>query len=452
MNRISNFLKKNKKYLLIGTPILLIVLYFVFGRGSGKTELFTVARATVEQSVILSGKVETSDRADLGFADSGRLARVMVRNNQKVWQGQMLSQLEIGDLLADLKIKQANYKTSDVDLESAVENAYRTLLSEDLELTPESNDYEVDAPTVSGLYNGGEGKYKIVIDRENVTMRDYRLRIFDLERKDSIIDENSPTALGTRGLYISFGDNDLINYDETVWYLDIPNKTSSSYLANYNAYNEAKKRLDSSSQTGQASDSSSAIAKAEIEKINAEIRKNTIYAPFTGIVTNIGKEVGENASVGERIISILGEEKLEVVLQVSELDVSRLSPGVNIKISLDAFPGEDFFGTLNTVNSKETEVDGVPVYEAFVELKSDPRIKTGMSASGIIVLETKSDVLAVPSYLVKKENGINTVEVLGEKGKKEQRVVTLGLLGTDNMVEIISGLSEGEKVISIGKK
>ena len=453
MAKIKNLLKEKKKYLFAGILVLVIVLYFVFGKGASKTELFTVARTNVEQSVVLSGKVETSDRANLGFAVSGRVSKISVKNNQKVTQGQILAQLEIGDLLADLKIKEANYKTSDVDLGSAVENAYRALLSEDLELVPELNDYDVEAPTMSGLYNGAEGQYKIVIDREDVTKRDYRLRIFGLERKDLIINENASTPLGGKGLYISFPDNDRTVYDETTWYLDIPNKSGTSYLANYNTYNEAKKRLESSADSmSNSANTPSAIAKAEIEKINAEIRKNTIYAPFAGIVTNIEKEVGENASVGERVISILGEKKLEVVLQVSELDVSRLSPDLPIKVSLDAFPGEDFVGTLRSINSKETEVDGVPVYEAFVELESDPRIKTGMSAYGTIVLETKNNVLAIPSYLVKKESGKNTVEVFGAKGKKEKREVTLGLLGTDNKVEIISGLDEGDKIISVPKK
>src|SRR3989344_4600477 len=99
MAKIKNLLKEKKKYLFAGTLVLVIALYFIFGRGPGKTELFTVARTNVEQSVVLSGKVKTSDRADLGFAASGRIGQIFVKNNQKVGAGTVLARLAIGGLL-----------------------------------------------------------------------------------------------------------------------------------------------------------------------------------------------------------------------------------------------------------------------------------------------------------------------------------------------------------------
>ena len=71
-----------------------------------------------------------------------------------------------------------------------------------------------------------------------------------------------------------------------------------------------------------------------------------------------------------------------------------------------------------------------------------------MSATGFVMLEQKENVLAIPSYLVKKVGDLNFVEVILENGNMAEREVTLGLLGTDNMVEVLSGLSEGEKIVS----
>ena len=107
MAKIKSIFKQYKKYFLIGLPILVILIYLIFGRGGSKTEVYTVGRADVTQSVVLSGKVMTSDRADLGFAAGGRVANIFVKNNQLVQSGAILAQLEIGDLAADLKIKQA---------------------------------------------------------------------------------------------------------------------------------------------------------------------------------------------------------------------------------------------------------------------------------------------------------------------------------------------------------
>ncbi len=472
MNNLKNIFKLQKKYLILSVVVLLGLIYFLFGNTNTKREVYVVKRANVSQSVVLSGNVQTTDRADLGFASSGRVGNIFVKNNQLVKKGDVLAQLEIEDLLADLKIKQANLRTSDVDLEAAkdeldrvtkqeetkVQNAYRELLSSGLTLIPESNDYTVTAPTVSGLYDSiVGGQYKISIDKENITLEDVKLKTFGLEKTARVVDENAPTPLGTHGLYVSFPVADVSLYKNTTWYLDVPNKSSSEYVTNYNAYMSTIRARDLAVQEAQfkykkilseGTSGETTIAQAEIQKINAEIKKNTIYAPFEGNVTNIEKEVGESASTGERVVSILGKDKLEVVLQVSELDVSRIAGNSSVQLSFDAFPGENFSGTLSTINSKETKVEGVPVYEAFVELQADPRIKTGMSANASIILSSKDNVLVVPSYLITKSGDINTVEVLNTDDKIETRTITLGLVGTDNMVEIVSGLNEGDQVLA----
>lgn len=469
MKNIYAYLKKYKKYVFIALGILIILFFVFFRNGKNKVETYTVARSTIEQSVMLSGKIQTTDKADLGFAASGRVAKIFVKNNQSVKAGAILAQLEIGDLWADLQIKQANLHTSDVDLElvenqlekitqqenTKVANAYRTLLSEGLVLIPDNSDLGLDIPTVSGIYDGPEGQYKINIDRKNITLPDFELRTSDLEKTQRIISETSPTPLGTKGLYLSFPVDDFAPYKDTTWYLNIPNKTSSLYLSNLNEYNEAKDARDLAIKNAEAeyekllgtgSDGSS-IAQAEINKIQAEIRKNTIYSPFSGKVTNIEKEIGENASTGENVVTVLGENKLEVVLQVSELDVSRLTIGSPIEISLDAISKEKFYGILKTVNSKETKIDGVPVYEAFVELEFDPRIKNGMNAKGNIILAKKENVLVVPSYAIRKSGNSNFINVLENDGDIREREITLGITGTDSMVEVLYGLSEEEKVV-----
>ena len=461
MKKIYEILLKNKKYSVVGLIVVVFMLIVFIGGKHGEVESFEVKRGDVENSIILSGKVMTTNQADLGFASSGRVSKIFVKNNEEVKEGTILAQLEIGDLFADLKIKELNYQSSNLDLEDArqnlekvtaqenakVESAYRALLSDG---------YDVDAPTVSGFYSGVEGQYKIKIDRDSGTS-DFRILTFKVEETNTKIDEEGPTKLGNKGLYISFPSSDLADYEGTIWYIDIPNKSSSSYVSNLNSYNEAVRARDLAIKDAEFNykkilneeGGTSSVGQAEVDKIKSEIRKNTIYAPFTGKVTNIEKEVGENASLGERIISILGEDTLEVELQVPELDVSKISPDSQVRITVDALRGEEFMGVLKTINSRETEIDGVPVYEAFVTLNPDPRIKTGMSANGIIVLSSKEDVVTVPVYMVETVDNKSYVQVIKEDGSEEKREITLGLVGTDKMAEVISGLSAGEKIVPI---
>lgn len=470
MKKAVSWVKKNKKYSIIGALALVLLFSILIKHKNGEVETFEVKRTDIEESIILSGKIMNNSQADLGFASSGRISKIFAKNNQEVTEGTILAQLEIGDLLADLRIKELSFGSSSLELEDAkdelekvkaqedakVESAYRKLLGDGLVLVPSSDNYSVDAPTVSGFYSGPEGQYKINIKRKDTSVSDYEIFTFRIENTITKIKEEGSTPLGTKGLYISFSEEDLASYEDTTWYLDIPNKSSSVYLTNLNAYNEAKRARDLAVKDAEFNykkllneeGGTSSIGLAEIEKIRAEIRKNTIYAPFAGKVTNIEKEVGENAGIGERVISILGEDTLEVELQVPELDVSKIIPDSEVKITIDAFPEEEFIGIVKTINSRETEIDGVPVYEAFVALNPDSRIKTGMSANGLIILNSKKDALAIPLYLVEKIDGKNFVEVMLPDGEKEKREVILGLVGTDKMVEVVSGLSLGDKIVA----
>ena len=466
MKTMWNRIKDNKGWVITGLVVLVVILIIIVKPNNTGAAEYTAARGSVAESVLLSGKALTEDRADLGFAASGRIGLINVKNNQKVTRGQILAQLEIADLLADRRIKAGELESSNIEVTQARDNvekvtreqdtlvasAYRTLLSSDLVAVPDVSTYSVEAPVITGAYTGGEGQYKIIIDRANVNDDFLTLKTFKLETSKIKIEDDEPTALGTRGLYVEFPDS-ISGYVNTIWYVSIPNKKSSSYLANVNAYEEAKNTRESAIQKAKFDEEkviakqsgSNSSAYAELAKIDAEIAKNTIYAPFDGIVTSIDKSVGESIATGEIFASVLGEGKLEVVLDVPELDVAKLSPAQKITVTIDAFPGENFEGTITSVNSRDSEIDGVSVYQAYVELAPDARIRSGMSSYATVEVARRDDVIAIPLHFVTKVDDKNFVDIKSEKGT-QKREVTLGLVGSDKMVEIVDGLKEGEVV------
>ena len=77
MNKLKNVFKKQKRYLIIGLLVVTAIIIFLFTRAKNNGEIYTVSKTDVMQSVVLSGKVQTSDRADLGFASAGRVNKIM---------------------------------------------------------------------------------------------------------------------------------------------------------------------------------------------------------------------------------------------------------------------------------------------------------------------------------------------------------------------------------------
>ena len=105
MNKISAIFRR--KYVWLALAAILVLGRIFFFRNNGdKQATIVVARADFINQVSISGKVITASEADLGFAASGRISRILAKSGDSVRAETMLAQLEIGDLLADLKIKE----------------------------------------------------------------------------------------------------------------------------------------------------------------------------------------------------------------------------------------------------------------------------------------------------------------------------------------------------------
>lgn len=449
---------------------MLIGAVFLFNNKKTASETITVAHSDFLNQVSVSGKVKAEDEANLGFASSGRIAKIFVKNNDNVKKDQILAQLEVNDLLSDLKIKEINSKTSNVSLEDArqnlekvtmqentkVESAYRKLLSESLEPVADSTGYNAAAPKISGVYSGTEGTYKIIINKKSATSIDFELSTFRLEKTNQTINKEGPTPLGTKGLYVSFSD-DLSLYENTVWYMQIPNKASLSYLANSNAYNEAKKARDIAIKNAEAeyqklltenNGGTFSVSQAEIDKIHAEIKKSTIYAPFDGVVTNVGKEVGEIASSNESVVAMMGAGIFQIESFVPEVNIALIKLGDEARVTLDAY-GENvlFNAKVISIDSADTTRDGVSTYKIKLEFsENDDRVKSGMTANVSIIIFFKPNVIVLPGGVIFEQNGRKFVQVKSREKISNREVVT-GNVSSLGQMEIVSGLKDGEIVV-----
>lgn len=458
--------KRRKRFWIIAAIIVVIILVIAINKPKADDRsVAVVARRDIAETIVLSGRTQSGSEVKLNFADSGRVASVPVKEGQKVSAGQVLASLESGELNAQLTIARAGLANTNVNLENVtreqnalVENAHRALLSEGLEAVPEDVDSDARPPVITGTYRGGEGKYVLTIYPSN-SGTGYSFRTSGLETGSSGPVSATSVPLGTQGLYISF--DTASNYAGTHWIVEIPNKRSAYYVTNYNAYQSALATRDRVIADAQADVSSSSteasIAQARVDSILAQIAKRRIVAPFSGTVANVTIKVGENASSGvgaseatTSAITLISESDYEVLLKAPEVDIAKLSVGQKADVVLDAYGDQVFSGTIVSINPAETIIDGVPVYETKVVFDApDARVRSGMTATATIVPARKDGVLAIPANFIHTDPANkNTayVFVLIDDDKTEKRVIQTGLRGSDSYVEVVSGLSEGEKV------
>ena len=449
------------------------VSYAVIASGNGTETVHTVSAGAFVQEVAVSGKVEAADSVAMSFEETGRISRVYVGVGDKVSTGDALAAIASESIAARLaaaraeearrRVERANQQVNLAEVEAQqntkVGNAYRTLLSSDLESVPQSDTYGVAAPSITGLYVGDvEGRYKFRIESVAGT-KQYRLHTFDLENADEVrVSETAPTALGTKGLYVSFPDG-LSQYADTTWYVNVPNVKSGSYAENFNAYQqalrertraieEAKSQLAGRNEGTTIADAVLAGARAEVARLEAELKRYTLRAPFDGVVTSVDIEVGDTASQGISAVTVMSADDLEIESFVPEINISYLEVGDRAVVTLEAY-GESvpFAARVVAIDPAETVRDGVSTYRVILHFdEEDERLKSGMTANIVITTDERENVISVPQGAVERKGG--KVFVTVRSGEEDvRREVMTGPVSSLGMIEIISGLSVGEVIV-----
>ena len=250
-------------------------------------------------------------------------------------------------------------------------------------------------------------------------------------------------------------------------------------------------------------------AEAALKDASENLRKTNIYAPMNGIVSKLAVELGERVvgtsqMTGTEMLRIANLNNMEVRVNVNENDIIRVTKGDTVIVDVDAYSSSNkkFKGIVsqvaNTANgaggsltgSSNNSTESVTEFEVRIKIlpssysdlinikegKKYP-FKPGMTATVDIVTSTKTGVLSVPISAVttrvggkdskdkKEEDGMGLGEVaedsdvkkekpkeivfINDKGIAKKREVKTGITDTSaGMIEVISGLKDGEEIIS----
>jgi multidrug efflux pump subunit AcrA (membrane-fusion protein) len=168
-----------------------------------------------------------------------------------------------------------------------------------------------------------------------------------------------------------------------------------------------------------------------------------LKAPKDGTVRELRAVEGSNAS--GQLLSI-GTGRLLSIVQVSEYDIADISLGQIARVNIDAL-GVEFDATVTQIGQLADSSSGVKRYSVLLELSDlPPTARLGMSTNAKIITLTKQNVLAIPANAIANLEGKNVVAVIDSLGEVTAIEVQIGTVG-DTLVEITSGLAEGQLVI-----
>lgn len=187
-------------------------------------------------------------------------------------------------------------------------------------------------------------------------------------------------------------------------------------------------------------------AMVELESAKAELDKTHLYAPRDGVLGSRDAEVGEFVTPNGKVATLYDIMDVFVELGIVEKDIDKIALGQAVKVTVDAYPGMKFAGTVNNV---------FPIIEGksrtlTVRVRianENAMLLPGMFARAMITVAEFEDAIVVPSMSLNKEEGEYTVFSIDDNNTVHARPVEVAYVTTDYTV-IASGLYEGEIVVT----
>lgn len=481
-----------------------------FKKEAVKFETAQASKATVVQEVSETGQVQKGDKIALSFEQAGKIEKIYVKIGDKVEQGASLAKIETADLFIQLQEANAALNVAQSRLDkllagaskeeidaarTRVENSRIALNTASQGLSDAEEDYfNVLDDVYLKAYNAKSAVDSVQLnyfngnDQEGILVREQKVKIGASVVKISALMTEKDTAVNfskakaeldviTNGLKVVRDACESLSYrglvsatDKTS--LDTHRTYVSAALVSLTTASQAigtqKLAVEAARGTLKTTEDSFALLTAEprmedvalyqaqvdqvkyqMSLLSSRMNKSVVRSPVKGQVSEIKKRVGElvQPTSLDYVISLLPEIPFEIKANIYEEDVVKIEIGNEVTISFIAMPGKEYKGKVVSIEPTEKTIDGVIYYETIIAFDSLPEgIKPGMTADIVVRTMTKDNVLSIPSVAIQNKDGKNIVEVF-DGTETNEKEVAIGLIGSNDLTEIVSGLSEGDKVV-----
>ena len=211
-------------------------------------------------------------------------------------------------------------------------------------------------------------------------------------------------------------------------------------------YEAAKNKFAAAKSDYSASKKNTALNKREVGYYK-------LYSPMDGIVVSKDVNENENVSTGQSIVKINSENDIQVVVGIPEKYISKIKKDNKAVVTFSTLTGKSFQGIVTEISYSISSSSTYPVKISLME--NDKAIRPGMPASVSFTIggNDENSFFLVPSNSVGEDNNGNFVFTVEPEqkgfGVVHKKIVQVGNL-TDKGFQILSGLNEGDLVVTAG--
>ncbi|WP_338033263.1 efflux RND transporter periplasmic adaptor subunit [Desulfobulbus alkaliphilus] len=221
------------------------------------------------------------------------------------------------------------------------------------------------------------------------------------------------------------------------------------------AYDEAMISAQGKKAACEAATARIEVAAARVAAAEATLERTILIAPFAGIVAEVNGEIGEYLTPSPPgiatlpAVDLISMDALYVAAPIDEIDAAQVREGMDVRISLDAFPRQSFPGRVRSIAPYVLEVAKqartVEVEAEFLEDAAPDNLLAGYSADVEIILDARGEVVRIPTEAVLQDGFVYVLRP--ETRRVERRRIEAGIFNW-RFTEVVAGLDPGELVVT----
>jgi len=254
----------------------------------------------------------------------------------------------------------------------------------------------------------------------------------------------------TEGQRVSKGQV-LVRLDDSVPRAEFEQARANFSLAksNYDRSIELQQKGFISKQAKDEADNAMKVQQAAMVLAQVRLDKNEIRAPFGGVIGLRNVSMGDYVAVGQDLVALEAIDPLKVDFRIPEIYLSQIRTGQTLEVALDAMPDKAFAGSVYAI-SPLIDTGGRSIVMRAQVKNPGGQLRPGMFARVKLLLDTPALSLAVPEAAL-VPIGDDQFVYRVQDGRAERVQVEVGQR-SQAMVEITSGLAEGDVIVVAGSQ
>lgn len=435
--------------------------------------LYTVEQGTVVKTLEFTGRVSPVLEQELFFKSDGFIADVFFARGDQVNEGDLLAELEIGELQNRLAQQQLALQTAEITLSKAEEATADQLLEAQINLEKLRLQLEREQANPGSGRPIAAGVSLQAAERELADAQEAYDTAWEPAR-DWELSMNEPSCLPGQGGGIPCTGQPLRERLEneraaterrmavaqdnlTVARADYGDAYATQSADAYGAQilekdiELAEHRIE---QLRRGVDPLLALdverTRLEIAGTDQQIKDAQLIAPFDGELLSVALRPGDGASAFRTVIVLADPEALEITAELGNEQLQEMSVGQVAMIQLRGRPEDEMTGSVRQLpypyggGTVEAGEDDTAARVAFED--PDVTLEMGELATVIITLEEKDDALWLPPAAIRTFQGRDFVVVQDDDGSQRRVDVRLGI-ESEERVEILEGLQRGQTIV-----